>query len=491
MPWTPFPAIQSDETLFGWTVAYSRLATITESREVSRRLCGHPTALLRHDFPGRLDELCLRLEGHLGTSECVVQNQTLLPYFAPFLSSGVHTSAVEAMRTGCDLHLRRMLGLSASRLMTDAPLKSCPNCVENDLRASHRALWRQSHQWPTTTVCTVHEVPLQIATEEFHRARQLPLISPSELPRDAWAIMPVPVNSSHFAIQRRLASWTDNFVMQPACRFSTSGLRDAYAIGAKNKGCLALDGSIRLGPLRNAFADHYGDTFALPSLTFLGATTGPNGGFLGQLLRHNDHCQHPAKHIALAAFLFEDWDEFLAAYRQVEEQVGHSGATQGSARRTILNEALDRVRAGDSVNSVAQEIGAPATQLIRHVQKAGIDYSTCPRIIGTETEPELITLLKTGRSRSSIARRLRIRNSFIKDYLASRPELRAEWQERHRYRVRSVHRIRFSRTLERNPGVPIKKIRLLPKNGFQWLYNNDREWLRTQLPALWSRTISG
>jgi len=38
-----------------------------------------------------------------------------------------------------------------------------------------------------------------------------------------------------------------------------------------------------------------------------------------------------------------------------------------------------------------------------------------------------------------------------------------------------------------HPGLPIKTIRRLPKNGSQWLYNNDREWLQEVLPAIWKR----
>lgn len=483
--WTPFPQIEPEETLFGWTVAYSHLAAITEPRDVSRRLCGHPAALLRHDFPGHLDDLCARLSGQLGTSEHLIENHTLLPYFAPFLKASVHASAINAMRTGTDLHLRRLMGLSASRLATDSPLKACPICIDNDLLTSHRALWRKSHQWPTTAICTIHGVPLQIATEAFHNVRRLPLVTPDDLQRDSWVIMPV--DRSHLEIQRRLACFTDHFVSQPACRFSASGLRETYAIGARAKGFLALDGSIRLGLPRNAFAAYYGSLAAVPSLTFLGATTGPNGRFLGQILRRNDHFQHPAKHIALTTFLFENWDNFWAAYRQVEELVGDDGEVASRARRAVLDQAIDRVRAGASINSVAQAIGAPVTQLVRYVQKEGIEYSTRSRIVGSDVEPELIALLKTGRTRSSIALRLGIRRTFIKDYLADRPMLKAEWEEQHRDRLRSSHRLRFTRTLARNPGVPIKKIRLLPKNGFQWLYNNDREWLLKVLPALWKR----
>jgi hypothetical protein len=82
---------------------------------------------------------------------------------------------------------------------------------------------------------------------------------------------------------------------------------------------------------------------------------------------------------------------------------------------------------------------------------------------------------------------LSIRAGFIKDYLFLRPELARKWKEAYLDRQRSDHRKAFLAVLSDNPGLPIKKIRRLPGNGFQWLYNNDLEWLRSVLPAIWRR----
>lgn len=485
--WSPFQPIQPDETLFGWIIAYSRVAAIPEPREVGRRLCGHPTAILRHDFPSRLDEFCRRLENHLGTPEALIHRHTLLPFFSPFLTAPVYRSALEAMRTGTTLHLRALLGLSASRLVVDAPLKACPICMQQDLRVFHRALWHRDHQWPTTLVCTSHHTPLQVATREFHRARQLPLLTPSDLPAEAWMTITSPNDPNFLEKLQKIAAWTERFVVQEASRFSSGSLRETYAVGAKSRGFLSLDGSVRLGLLRDAFAQHYAELAQLPSLAFLGATHDINGGFLGQLVRQYDYLHHPAKHIALASFLFDSWEEFEVAHSQAIAQIEKGIPKQHSTRRETLNQALNQIRAGASVNSIAQTIGVPPTQLIGHAKREGVPYGTRPRIVGTETEKQLVALLKAGRPRSSIARRLGVRLTFIKDYLTPRTDLKIEWEERHHDRVRLAHRLRFARTLERNPGVPIKQIRRIPGNGFQWLYNNDREWLSEVLPAIWRR----
>ena len=85
------------------------------------------------------------------------------------------------------------------------------------------------------------------------------------------------------------------------------------------------------------------------------------------------------------------------------------------------------------------------------------------------------------------ARELAIQPSFIKDYLATHTDLDKIWAEKRFVRLQEQYRENFLRVLENTPSLPIKKIRRIPGNGFQWLYNNDLEWLHAVLPAIWRR----
>lgn len=96
-------------------------------------------------------------------------------------------------------------------------------------------------------------------------------------------------------------------------------------------------------------------------------------------------------------------------------------------------------------------------------------------------------MLLEGQNRSEIARVLSLRPAFIKDYLAQHPELKVQWETAHAAKETEKHRTQLLAVLNAHPGLPIKTIRRLPQNGFQWLYNNDREWLKEILPAIWKR----
>jgi hypothetical protein len=96
-------------------------------------------------------------------------------------------------------------------------------------------------------------------------------------------------------------------------------------------------------------------------------------------------------------------------------------------------------------------------------------------------------MLSDGRTRTEIAESLTLRPAFIKDYLAQRPELKIQWEIANTARETEKHRAQLLNALEAHPGMPIKTIRRLPKNGFQWLYNNDKKWLQEVLPTIWKR----
>jgi len=143
---------------------------------------------------------------------------------------------------------------------------------------------------------------------------------------------------------------------------------------------------------------------------------------------------------------------------------------------------------GLAVARVASQVGVSFPSVARVIDaQCNIARDRRPRIVGTTLEDELRTLLEQGRGRGEISATLRIRRSFIKDYLAQQPDLRCRWERANFDREREKHRAQLLATLEAHPELPVKTIRRLPHNGFQWLYNHDREWLQEVLPAIWKR----
>lgn len=143
---------------------------------------------------------------------------------------------------------------------------------------------------------------------------------------------------------------------------------------------------------------------------------------------------------------------------------------------------------GRSANASCQELGIPTSQGIRQLKKEKVAYCRRPRILTPEVRKALEDLLQAGADRDEMIRQLGVRKSFIKDYLAGQPELRTVWEQAIAIERTAHYRAHFLQVLEANPGVPLKRIRRINGNGFEWLYRNDREWLAENLPGIWRRT---
>ena len=139
---------------------------------------------------------------------------------------------------------------------------------------------------------------------------------------------------------------------------------------------------------------------------------------------------------------------------------------------------------GYSLNRAAQALGINVVQAVSWARKDGLPYVPRPRVLTQEKERQLQKMLKEGASRNDIIDAMGLRRSYLKDYLASHPKLKKEWQEREQAHCLKRYRQNFIELLSRNPGMPIKLLRQIPGNGYSWLVRHDPEWLRSKLPVL-------
>ncbi|MDP1610675.1 MAG: TnsD family Tn7-like transposition protein [Sulfuritalea sp.] len=476
------------EPLYGWCARFHRLSGSTNPTATSRQLFGHPTAGLRHDFTSHLDHFHLITSGLLGSISELIHQRTQFALYAPFLDQQLRVEAMDGMRgNGCKSLLQRM-GLTRGGLGPMSPLKACQACIEEDQIAVPSGRWHMDHQWDSTRVCLRHGQPLLIASDYLHAGGLKNWYLPKDLRGDQWQSSSV-AGPMQLTRLTKLAQWTQALLEQSDFRYEGTLLRYVYLLQAKTHGWISMDGALRLSALRESFANAHQGLDSLSGMEFLKGVTGVNGGFLGLLLREYPGSRHPVKHIFLMGHLFAEPDEFFARYKEVKLIADSEGVEAlGKTLTDIRTQLREMVGIeGKSVNAVCKELGIPPTQGIRQLRKEGISYKRRPRVLTPDSKQKLDGLLKAGAERNQIATSLGIRSAFIKDYLAEHPEIRTAWKAAYEVKRTANYRDHFLEVLQNNPGVPIKRIRRIPGNGFEWLYRNDRDWLAGHLPEIWRR----
>lgn len=484
----PLPQVCDGELLYSWCARFHRLSGNSKPKTTSRMLFGDPVEGLRHDLPARVDHFARVTRGHLGTAAEVIQERTQYALHAPFLDESARKVVIEAMQ-GCDrAAISRHLGLSRSGLATAAPLKACPVCLEEDRSAGRIGWWRMEHQWPTTYVCLEHRCRLNIQAMDSPKKLSHDWHLPSELRAERWEVAPT-LATRQVEQLTHIAQWARRFLQRQEVALNATLLRHVYLLQAKAHGWLAMDGSLRFAALRNAFGEAHRGLETLQRWQFLGSVDTVNGGILGPLLRSYPGRRHPSKHVLLMAFLFEHAEEFYELYqhcRAIAEVEGGRGLERQLTDKQVRLIEMVKIE-GKSVNASCLELEIPTAQGLKVLKKVGVSHHQRPRVT-PEIKRALEKLLQAGTCREEIVKRLGVRKSFIKDYLAELPELRAQWEKALAVGRAARYREHFLKVLDENPGVPIKRIRRISGNGFEWLYRNDREWLIENQPGIWHRS---
>lgn len=482
------PPAYDGELLYSWCARFHRLSCNIHPKHTSQQLFGHSSSGFRPDFPAPLKHLHSRTGLHLGTLEDLLFERTLFGFYRPFLPEARAAALRQAMVDGGHMEVHSTLGLAASLPSLAGRLKACLECIQEDLASLPTSWWRTEHQWPGTFTCQRHQKPLLFFQDVPHRSGNKWILPHDVKEHRRWIDHPPLTPTVYFRLEE-ITEWCRSIITKPGIQLETTRLRYCYLIAAEERGYVAMGGSVRLGRLRDDFLNWIDDCANWLGLSFLGETQDANAGFLGQLLRSYPGIRHPLKHMVMMAYLFPTADAFFAKYKEVAE-IYDTDEERGTIQKLTNNgKAILRLVSEEniSVNSAASTLGVPVTQATRLLKKFNTPYLRKPRIVGTEKEAALVQALCAGKGRAEICRELGVRNSFIKDYLAGRPELRLTWESMHTAMLKQEYQNRFLKILAENPTLPIKAIRRLAGSGFQWLYNNDRDWLREILPAIWKR----
>jgi hypothetical protein len=481
------PNPRDDQTLYSWCAVYHNASGNIDAGTTSRQLFGYADAAFIPDLPSRLDFLHRATHGHLGSSETVANTRTLAGFYRPFFPEEKYQKLVSAMRGDRPGAIKAELGLSRSGIASSRILKACPECMEEEFRRWGYSYWHTEHQWPSVALCGHHHVllwrfePISSGNPGRH------FYQPREIVSLDW-VRPTASAEAKYALMR-VREWSKQLVGNNELHLNEELLRWTYLLRAKQRSWIAFDGTLRLQKLKGEFSAAYHEVATLPGFAIAAETDGPNSGFLGSMFRKAEGQRHPLKHLLLLNFLFDGPEDFQKAYAD------HLAVKMEGGVTALLNNLTDsrsklegwiRTQAM-SVNKAAQELDVPTGQAIKYLDNIGVNREKRPRIVGTEKEARLQQLLSKGIERGEIAKELSIRPSFIKDYLTTHPDQKAEWEQMLFARRQSRYREHFLKVLSEHPGLPIKAIRRIPSNGFQWLYCNDLEWLSCVLPAIWKR----
>ncbi|MBW9267380.1 MAG: TnsD family transposase [Candidatus Thiodiazotropha sp. (ex. Lucinisca nassula)] len=481
------PMLLTDETLYSWcghVHLWNGNATVSTT---SRQLFGKPYAALIHDFPANFAALRERTFGALPAIARLVSKHSLLGYFLPFQNRDDANVLIHRVTVGSHPHIKYHLGIPASRVGNDHPLKFCLACHKEDLENHGRAFWHLSHQLPGVLVCQAHTLPLIINkthTSPVHlRSWLLPPLNNIE--NDSPNYDDRAITQLH-----KLSRFSQAVLDMPPGSFDPQRLAWTYQHRLKDEGMLSDRGHLKTRLYATAFLDFYQPIFDLPEYQILHSVTNSSGGFVGQISRKQPRLAHPLKHLLLITWLFESMDAFLDRYRSVSQSIPSWVAppvepecTSDPRKVVFLTEMREN---STSITSAARTAGVSVTTGTQWARQEGINYTPRTKTLTPDKIQFARQLVLKGLDKKSIVDQAGISLVSLNRLLAADEALKERWQAERLKRLRPQYRKAFLTLVKSYPDLPVKKLRKLPGNGYMWLYRHDRDWLMEHLPSLWN-----
>lgn len=502
-----FPDPHPDELLYSACARFSARVRYPKKKDVLQELFGTTTNTAAVDLPSHLTKFASALPPyHPYTPDRFIDQNTLLPFYSPFLPNTRVEQLREDMRGDGSLAVHRRSGVMASRIPTPQWLRFCPLCVVQDRRQVGEAYWHRQHQIPGILACSNHLVFLENVPIRRDVSRNfIEFVSAEDAIRKS-DVRYLNLSTHVHKVTLRLAQDAAWLIGQNSCGSDLSEIHGRYLRLLIDRGLATYTGSIHVRELLGEFRKYYSaELLELLHCEFTGADRLKTNWLL-RLVRPPKHVQHPLYHLLLMQFLHCTPEEFFRL--STEQKIFGEGPwpclnpAAEHFREPVISEykLSSRLRGKRPTATFSCSCGFAYA-------RSGPDFSPEDRLrigrmisFGPVWEAKLKRLWKNSLlSLSEVGRRLRVDTLTVHRHAEqlklpsrrpgkkSKPlnctaRLKDTRDSTAHVKKRRVCRAKWMSTTRQAPKATLKALRRKLPREYAWLLQNDVEWLKRHSP---------
>lgn len=296
-----FPDPYHDELLLSVCSRYHDRLGYRSRECTGRDILGASRARIAADLPSNIDRLVSVLPPfHPYTADRIIQENTLYPFYSPFISSERALSLWEDMKGSRGGATHGRAGVLTSKLTTEY-LRFCPLCVVEDRKEWRETYWHRLHQVPGVEVCPVHLTFLESSGLRARSTRNGEVYVAAEKVVHATAARPLKLSTPDHVTLLRIAQDVAWLLSQRGLTSEPHIARNRYLRLLFERKLATYTGVVNTTKLRGAFLMSYSSDL----LRLLGCGLERRFNWLRRIVQNNSKgsAQPPLHHLLLMNFL--------------------------------------------------------------------------------------------------------------------------------------------------------------------------------------------
>lgn len=531
-----FPERYPDELFFSTCSRYAEATGYKTIKAATLDLFESDRIRLSVDFPANLATFVELLPpGHHFTVNRLIDHNTLLPFFAPFISAERVAEIRRDMEVSGAARIHGATGINTFKNKLKF-FRYCPGCVVADRDQYGETYWRRVHHIPCINLCAIHR--------SYLKETEVPLRSMHRSSAQVFATAEASLANSDMDpkeecderlrnLQTELADNAWWLLQNTIFAGYRQNYRDHYVHLLYERGFCTYGGVLDRQKLANELTAHYSHDL-LVQLRCEVRTDGAED-WVNRFVHRKERAIHPVHHLLLLQFLGQSVEGFLSASDcklpspkedSIPEEIISKVTVPtfgqppfGLAPWPCLNRTAEHFQQ-DVVAiceiKTAQDHPRRPRGIFRcdcgfAYSRVGPDTSESDRqklgryvSFGEQWDKTVCDLVDQGQSYDVIKKRVRMgsrtlalqiirlgRNNVsgrdLSWALKGGPIATGDDRRKMSADVlkarRAIKRKQFRKALRANPKLRRTQLRILFVGHYSWLYQHDRDWLEKHLPV--------
>lgn len=502
-----FPTLASEETFYSGCAKASVICRFASRQAFVEDIFGRSRVTAVVDLPAHLDAFVSRLApGSRIIADDIINNHSLFPLYSVFLPPS-RAAKLKLLMHGTD---GSSIHCGAGIMAGNAPIldcmRLCPGCVDVDRQKYGEAYWHRVHQYPGVFVCPNHGVPLVETTVSLSRRslRYEFVTAENALSKGVRSMSSLveKYQDQLFAIARD-CQWILQHYNE--C-ISLNCLLENYRTALIERGLALYSGKLNVEKILDSFLMHYSSEFL--TLVLGDFHTGNNWPL--RLFRKPRNAYSPIQHLLVMHWLDGQVDQFMlerkvrapfgvgpfpclnrasdhyCELRITDYQLLYTPHTKGKPQGVF------RCSCGFTYSRTGPDQSPSDRYCIGKIRAFGPVWDMTLRELWNTPELSLRGIARSLGVDPNTAKHQAERLGLLFPRHGKRPTGRLKRRKQEQKTPNKSHidyRGEWLSARQRNPIATITQLRQSHPRIYSWLYRNDPEWLKLNLPKSSKRIV--